>query len=298
MTAPRQVLPGTTYLLTRCCLGRMFLLRPSPLTNAVLLYVLAVAAERYGIVVHAYCALSNHYHCVVTDPRGCLPAFEQYLDAQVARALNALHGRWDYFWESGSYNAVALQTPEDVLAKIAYVLANPVAAGLVRRGSEWPGLWSPPDRIGGPPLQVQRPDHFYRRSGPMPEKVELRLFCPDGFVTVDEFRRQLIAAVTDMEDRTAREMVEAGRTFQGACTVVEQEPHARPAPVEPRRGLNPRIAARDSWRRRDAIERMKSFLSDYRIALEQFAQGVHDALFPDGTYWMRIAFGVRCVGAG
>jgi putative transposase len=64
MTAPRQILPHATYLLTRCCLGRMFLLRPSPLTNAILQYVLAVAAARYGVLVHAYCFLSNHCYGV------------------------------------------------------------------------------------------------------------------------------------------------------------------------------------------------------------------------------------------
>jgi REP element-mobilizing transposase RayT len=60
VTAPRQVLPGTAYLVTRRCAQREFLLRPSPATNAVFLYVLAVAACRFGIRVHAFCVLSNH----------------------------------------------------------------------------------------------------------------------------------------------------------------------------------------------------------------------------------------------
>jgi REP element-mobilizing transposase RayT len=39
--------------------------------------------------VHAWCVLSNHYHLVVTDPDARLPAFMQYLDSLVARAMNA-----------------------------------------------------------------------------------------------------------------------------------------------------------------------------------------------------------------
>lgn len=35
-----------------------------------------------------------------------------------------------------------------MLDKIAYVLANPVKAGLVRHGRQWPGLWSAPEQIG------------------------------------------------------------------------------------------------------------------------------------------------------
>ena len=38
MTAPRQVLPGTTYLVTRRCAQRQFLLRPSKLVNEIFSY--------------------------------------------------------------------------------------------------------------------------------------------------------------------------------------------------------------------------------------------------------------------
>jgi hypothetical protein len=54
MTAPRQVLPGTTYLITRRCSQRQFLLRPSDVTNSIFLYVLALAAKRFGVEVHAF----------------------------------------------------------------------------------------------------------------------------------------------------------------------------------------------------------------------------------------------------
>jgi putative transposase len=75
MTAPRQILAGATYLVTRRCSQRLFLLKPSRLTNSVFLYLLAVAARRFGIAVHAYCVLSNHFHLVLTDPAARLPAF-------------------------------------------------------------------------------------------------------------------------------------------------------------------------------------------------------------------------------
>lgn len=57
MTAPRQVLPGTTYLVTRRCAQRQFFLRPSKTTNDSFLYLLAVAAQRFEIQVHAFCVL-------------------------------------------------------------------------------------------------------------------------------------------------------------------------------------------------------------------------------------------------
>jgi putative transposase len=67
MTAPRQILAGATYLVTRRCVQRQFLLRPSKTVNEVFRNVLAVATARFGFLVHAYCVLSNHYHIVVTD---------------------------------------------------------------------------------------------------------------------------------------------------------------------------------------------------------------------------------------
>ena len=133
MTAPRRILPGATYLVTRRCSQRQLLLRPSKLTNQLVGYLLAVAARRYGVQIHAFCVMSNHLHLVLTDPAARLPAFSQYFASLVARSVNAALGRWESFWAPASYSAVSLQTPTDVIEKAAYVLANPVAAGLVGR---------------------------------------------------------------------------------------------------------------------------------------------------------------------
>jgi hypothetical protein len=55
MTAPRRVLPGTTYLVTRRCSERRFFLRPSVITNAIFLYLLSVAARLHRVEIHAFC---------------------------------------------------------------------------------------------------------------------------------------------------------------------------------------------------------------------------------------------------
>jgi len=298
MTAPRQVLPGVTYLISRRCFGRMFLLRPSPLVNELFEYVLADKATEYGIEIHAYVVMSNHWHCVLTDPRGQLPEFQRDLGSTVARALNAALGRWESFWAPGSYSAVALQTEEDVLDKMAYVLANPVAAGLVRRGSEWPGLWSAPSVIGAGGREVKRPDHYFRRNGPAPKTATLEVVCPKGFGTVEKLRRRLTDALTEREDRAARELAEAGRSFVGAKKVLALSPFARPAPLEPRRGLKPRVASLDKWKRMEALGRLGTFLAEYRVAWKAFKAGARKVVFPEGTYGMRVWCGVVCASSG
>jgi REP element-mobilizing transposase RayT len=298
MTAPRQVLPNTSYLVTRRCSERRFLLRPSEATNRTLLYLLAVASKRFGIRLHAYCVLSNHFHLVLTDPRGTLPAFSQYLDSLVGRALNASLGRWESFWAPNSYSAVALQTPADVIAKTAYVLANPVAAGLVRRAREWPGLWSAPEQIGGDWVIVERPNGFFRPDGPMPRSAALRLVRPPGFESTEEFSGQVDEALAALESQAAAAMAEGNRRFLGADWVLAQKPTGRPAAGELRRGLRPRVASRDKWKRIEALARLAQFARDYRAALAAWRRGVRDVLFPPGTYQLRHAHCVRCVVPG
>ncbi len=298
MTAPRQVLPGTTYLVTRRCTRRQLLLRPSRATSALFLYVLAVAARRFGVRVHAFCVLSNHYHLVITDPDARLPAFGQYLDSLVARATNSILGRWESFWAPSSYSAVALATPEDVVDKCSYVLANPVAAGLVRRGRDWPGLWSAPEQIGGDRRVVSRPAEFFRADGAMPGEVELELSPPPGFGSAEEFRDRLGRTLEALEDEAGRKHVANGSRFMGQEKVLRQKPTRGPAPFEPRRNLNPRVAARDKWKRIEMLGHLKEFLAEYREAWRGWQDGRRDRIFPHGTYLMRVLHGARCVDAG
>ena len=139
MSLPRQILPNTTYLISRRCMQRQFLLRPSPRINRIVRFCLAVAVERFGIHLHAYCFLSNHYHLVLTDEFATLPQFMHWLNAYIAKCVNAELGRWESFWAPGSYSAVTLVGSEDVVRGLVYVYSNPVTAGLVRRSVDWPG---------------------------------------------------------------------------------------------------------------------------------------------------------------
>jgi REP element-mobilizing transposase RayT len=294
MTAPRQVTLGATYLVTRRCTQRQFLLKPSRAVNQVFLYILALAAQRYQIRIHAYCVLSNHCHIVLSDPQARLPAFEQFLDGIVAKALNAFHGRWENFWAPDTYSAVRLGTPGDILDKVTYLLANPVAAGLVPHGRQWPGLWSGPELIGTT-IEVRRPDIFFSRNGTLPEKVMLHISLPPGFQSTEALRRDLSTSLAGREKLAARER--NGR-FLGVARVLAQDPTGRPRSNEPRRGLNPRIAVRDKWKRIELLQRLVSFLHAYHRAWLAMRAGRQRVTFPYGTYHLRVQHDVLCVGFG
>ena len=297
MTAPRQIVAGAVYLVTRRCAQREFLLKPTRTTSQVFLYLLALAAQRFGIRVHAFCVLSNHFHLVLTDPHALLPAFHQLLDALVARAVNASLGRWEAFWAPNSFSAVKLVSPGDVVHKAAYVLANPVVAGLVASGSAWPGLWSAPGRIGGDAYVVKRPKHFFDPKGGLPDEVTLQLTVPAGFESAQQFRDELERALATRED-DARSHWRARGGFLGVARVLAQKPTARPRPGEPRRTLNPRVAGRDKWKRIEALGRLVEFLRAYRVAWKARCAGNAGAVFPHGTYLLRVLHGVPCVGVG
>lgn len=294
MTAPRRIVQGTSYLVSRRCTQREFLLKPSKLSNHIFKYVLAVAAARFGVLIHAACVMSNHVHLVVTDTRANLPEFTRVLDGVVAKAMNALYGRWESFWAPASYSAVALTSPEDVVEKTAYTLANPAAAHLVERGEQWPGVWSDPRSIGGPGERIERPSHYFAKNGSMPD-VETLAFCtPPGFDSAEAFQAIVLARLTQLEASAAAEREAAGWAVLGARRVLKQKHTARPTGSEAHRGLNPRIAARDKWKRVEAIGRLTSFLMAYREAVLRFWRGERAVLFPYGTYLMRFRFGAAC----
>jgi hypothetical protein len=248
------------------------------------------------MLIHAVCVMSNHLHVVLTDPRANLPDFSHLFCGVVAKALNALYGRWESFWAPSSYSAVALVSPEDIIEKVAYAFANP-SAGLVEHGSQWPGVWSDPHSIGQPGELIERPGHYFAKDGSMPERQELVFSAPPGFDSVETFKAQVIARLTALEKAAAAEREASGRTVLGARRVLKQKHTDRPAPGEPRRVLNPRIAAKDKWKRVEALGRLVLFLERHREALLRFCRGEQNAVFPHGTYLMRVRFGVACASS-
>lgn len=294
VTEPRRVLPGATYLVTRRCTQREYLLKPSALTNQIFKYVLALAATRSGVRLHAVCVMSNHFHIVLTDPRANLPEFARVLDCIVAKALNAVYSRQENFWAPSSYSAVELASPDDVIEKIAYTLANPASADLVEQGHQWPGVWSHPRSIGRSGELIKRPKVYFVPDGFMPDSVELAFSRPPGFTSLETFQRLVIARIADLELAAHERRRSSGVQVLGARRVLKQRHTDRPTTKEPRGSLNPRIAAGDSKTRTEVLDQLVTFLERHREALIRYCSGKRTTIFPHGTYLMRVRFGVAC----
>lgn len=291
----RPVIAGRTYMFTRRCSERRFLLRPDATTNNAFWYCLGWAAKTHGITLHAAVAMSNHVHLVATDSRGVYPDFLRDFHGLLARVVNAARGRWEYFWDANQPSAVLLEDEAAQIDKLTYVLANPV--GLVAKAAEWPGATALHSILNSAPVTATRPSHFFRdqkHGGAMPETVTVK-FEPLPTVAgraPKEYVDLVRDLVTDTETKAAERRRANDVAVLGPRRVLAQSWDARPADVEPRRQLNPTLACRDKWLR---IERLKSnrlFQDLYQRAFREFRVGIA-ATFPFGTWLMRFRASVQ-----
>lgn len=291
VSVAREILPGRFYLLTRACTQRGFLLKPGRRMNQVFLYCLAEAAQAFGIDVILPTTMSNHHHIVLYDRHGRIVEFYARLHQLVAKAGNALRKRWENFWSSDPPCLVQLLDRADVLAKLVYTAINPVKDGLVERVHQWPGVSGLQALLKRKPIRVKRPPVFFDPDGEMPKEVTLTLTVPPELERGDELRDELAALVTAAEEHYARVRRKTGARVLGRRAVLAQDWRDRPRAREPRRRLRPRVAARDVWRRVEALRRNHAFLAAYRAA-RQLWLAKRPVAFPPGTYWLRRFAGV------
>ena len=291
----RQILRGSTYLVTRRCTQRQFLLTPTDHRFVEgFHYCLGYAAARTGVIVHAVVVMGNHYHLVVTDPEGVLPAFVECLNKLVAKLFNAMRGRWENFWATEQASYVRLLDDAAIIDKIAYTLCNPVQEGLVRRGALWPGL-----RLGRAGLyRASKPAAFFRADGPMPDDVTLEIATPGlAGLSPGDAQIRIDQAVAEREVAERARVLRTRRRFLGRRAVIGQQPSASPRTIAPRRKLSPRVASRSKWHRIEALARCADFVRDYRDAFRAWCAAQRDAIFPLGTYLMQRRHRVRCAEA-
>jgi putative transposase len=310
MTQPRRIVPGAYYLITRRVLLRTFLLTPGAIVNSVFEYCLAEAAERHNIDVIAWLAMSNHYHAVVCDPDGKLPAFLERFHRMVSRVLNIHHGRREAFWSLEETCVTRLVTLDDVLDKVVYVLTNPVAANLVESVESWPGS-SSWNRMDADPTLVTRPGLYFREDGVMQRSLMLRVVPPRDLEQREAslWGQRVRDAVTLRERVLTGEHKAAGKTVFGASAVLQNDVFAAPTTEEPRRKLRPCLACKDAEKMKKARAELRGFRVHYRRMFlllsndeqrrlfkdkEELARAKPVIEFPPGTYRLRVVFGVPC----
>src|SRR5690349_10149353 len=205
MTAPRRIVPGRTYLITRRTEERRFLFRPDFLMDQIFLFLLALYATRFGMLIHAAILMSTHVHIVLTDPSGRLPEFLMHFNRMMVLATSSHRGTTHAVWDKRRPSVVELLTPDAILQKIAYTIGNPVADGLVQTATDWPGTVLRPDHTRLRTLTVKRPEVFFNKL--WPAAAELRVGWPPRLLESSS-DAELHAALDDelkLIEGTARE---------------------------------------------------------------------------------------------
>jgi putative transposase len=296
---PRPVIAGRTYIFTRRCSERRFFLRPDTLVTNAFWYCLGWAAEKHGMLLHGALALSNHVHVVATDSRGVYPDFLRDFNGLLARVINAARGRWEHFWDANQASVVLLEDEAAQLDKLVYTLTNPV--GLVDKAADWPGATSVAAVLNGTTIVAKRPEHFFRNEnagGGMPATVELS-FSPLPALRelpVRDYRALVKERIESVETEAAAARRTARTTVLGRRRILAQRWFDKPSDEEPRRQLSPNVAGRDKWLRIERLQLNKHFQEIYRAARDAFRAGL-DAIFPDGTWLMRLRAPVQVSSA-
>jgi len=291
MTLPRRVVPGQTWLLTRRCTQRQFLMRPDAEMNNAYLYCLIEAAEMFNIKILLSQMMSNHHHTEFYDPDGNAIDFYQRFHTHLARCMNVLRGRWENAWSSAAPSLVELADLDTVIDKLVYTATNPVKDDLVDKMHHWPGPRTVNAFFKRKPIRAERPRFLFRQDGPLPEVVEMTFEIPKELGDHDAIVERVRAQCAAVEKDCARARAATHRQVLGRRRIKHQSWESNPTTAAPHRRLSPRVAAREKWTRIEILQRNREFLIEYRSARLEWLAGV-TVVFPAGTYWLRRFAGV------
>jgi putative transposase len=105
----------------------------------VFLDTLAAACRQFGLVVHAYCLMPNHYHLVVQTPQANLSRAVGWIQTTYSIRYNRRHGRCGHLFQ-GRFKAQVVEADSYARDLVVYIHLNPVRP----KDKEQP---IPPDRI-------------------------------------------------------------------------------------------------------------------------------------------------------
>jgi len=96
--------------------------------------LLGEAHERFGVVIHGYCLMGNHYHLLLQTPQGNLGRIMRHINGVFTQRFNRLK-RTDGTLFRGRYKAILVDEENYLLQLSRYIHRNPVesTSPLVRK---------------------------------------------------------------------------------------------------------------------------------------------------------------------
>jgi putative transposase len=136
---PRLTLPGFPHHVIQRGNNRQAIFAETA-DYQMMLGLLDENARKFGVAVHAYVLMGNHFHLLATPqtPDG-LPQMMQAVGRRYVRYFNDGQKRSGTLWE-GRYRSTLIQTERYLLACMVYIDLNPVRAGMVGQARDY--AWS------------------------------------------------------------------------------------------------------------------------------------------------------------
>ena len=136
---PRLTLPGYLHHVIQRGNNRQAIFSTSA-DYEMLLALLHENAQKFGVAVHAYVLMTNHFHLLATpETDDGLPLMMQAVGRRYVRYFNDIQGRTGTLWE-GRYRSTVIQAERHLLPCMVYIDSNPVRSGLMRDAKDYP--WS------------------------------------------------------------------------------------------------------------------------------------------------------------
>ena len=132
---PRIEIPGYYHVVNRGVERRVVFEEPQDYEKFENL--LHEQAEVYGVTIHNYCLMSNHYHLLLQIEKPVLSKFMRQLNASYAIYFNKKYGRSGHLWQ-GRFKSWFVTDEAYLYALILYIEQNPVRAGVVKEPERYP----------------------------------------------------------------------------------------------------------------------------------------------------------------
>lgn len=105
----------------------------------IFLEILGEAHDRFGIEIHAYCLMCNHYHLLIKTPEANLSRVMRHINGVYTQRHNKLSDTDGPLFR-GRYKAIIVDSDSYLLQLSKYIHLNPLDAGLVTDLEQYP--WS------------------------------------------------------------------------------------------------------------------------------------------------------------
>lgn len=101
--------------------------------------ILSELPQRYGVIVHGYVLMGNHYHLLIETPLGNITRVMHYLNSTYTGYFNRKYKRVGHLFQ-GRYKGFVIEKERYLLSVSRYIHLNPVRARMVKRPEDY--RWS------------------------------------------------------------------------------------------------------------------------------------------------------------